>query len=415
MRSEIQHNENIIQPRLAMYISSMNRGGAEHVMTNLAEHFVGLGWDIRLVTTHRAQNEYSLCGRESSEYSADERTSPEGIVCVTVQEGTPDRPGRLVRYYSEIGPEEETGSRLHNFRARCAKLTIIWKMTDPDAVLSCIGKNNMMAVKTASRLGIPTAVSVRADPQMEYPSFFMKAAAGYYYRKAAAVIMQTDSTLAFFGNSTARKAVVLKNPVGDRYLTEKLCDINDREKTIIAVGRNDANKRHEMLVNAFAAVSVNIPDYRLVIYGDGELHERLRERVRQLGMEKRISLPGVTDDAAGAMGRASVFVLTSDTEGMPNSLIEAMCMGMVCISTDCPCGGPHMLIRDGVNGILIPVADQKALEKALLAAASDGEMRIKMSEEAQKMREIYSSERVYGEWEEQLRKIMCRDQARRKK
>ena len=73
-----------------------------------------------------------------------------------------------------------------------------------------------------------------------------------------------------------------------------------------------------------------------------------------------------------------------------------------------------MLIRDGVNGMLIPAADQKALEKAMLAAASDNEMRIRMSEEAQKMREIYSSERVYGEWEEQLRKIMCQRLTRRK-
>lgn len=388
--------------RIAMYISSMNRGGAEHVMANLISYFVGKGYEMILVTTHKEQNEYALCGCEKDDYSANESKDKNGISSVRIHEPESKTDGSLIRYYSEID-DPENGSRAGNFRDRCRRLEDIWWITSPDVILSFIGKNNMMAVKTAQRFHIPVAVSVRADPELEYLGIAMRMAAKHYYRKAALVIMQTEETLGFFGVNIGKKAVMLRNPVEPEFLN---CDTGDkRDKVILAVGRCDENKRHSMMIDAFAAVADKIPGYRLVIYGEGELRERLKKKVESLGMDEKISLPGVSDDIAGEMRRASVFILASDSEGMPNSLIEAMCMGMTCISTDCPCGGPRMLIKDKVNGFLIRVGCEKELEKAISAAAADADGDRCVAHAAQRIREIYSSEKVYGEWEYQLKRI----------
>lgn len=388
--------------RIAMYISSMNRGGAEHVMANLISHFVSKGYDVILVTTHKAKCEYALCGREMAEYFAGERKDENGIESVRIHEPESDSDGSLIRCYSEID-EPDKGSRISNFRARCRKLEEIWRVTKPDVILSFIGKNNMMAVKTAQKLRIPVAVSVRADPELEYQGEAMKIAAKHYYSKAALVIMQTQESLGFFGEQIRKKAIVLRNPIDPKCLN---CDTDDaREKVIMAVGRCDENKRHSMIIDAFAAVSSRLPRYRLVIYGEGELRSRLIAKVRDMGMEDMISLPGVSDEIWAEMKQSSIFVLASDSEGMPNSLIEAMCMGMTCISTDCPCGGPRMLIKDKINGLLIPTGDENALERALVSAADDSDGDRCMAHTAQEMRNIYDSEKVYGEWEKQLKRI----------
>ena len=392
----------IARRRIAMYISSMNRGGAEHVMANLASYFTEKGYDVILVTTHKAGREYELCGRGTDEYSGEEKNT-DGITFVRIHEPGNEADGSLTRYYSEID-DPDKGGRISNFRARCQRLTKIWRLTKPDVILSFIGKNNMMAVKTARKLHIPVAVSVRADPELEYPGAAMMLAAKHYYKKASLVIMQTDESLGFFGNRIQRKATVLRNPIDPVFLKSRTDGA--KEKVILAVGRCDENKNHSMIIDAFMAVSSKLSGYRLVIFGDGECRRDLEDKVEKLGMTDIISLPGATNDIAEKMKRSSIFVLASDSEGMPNSLIEAMCMGMTCISTDCPCGGPRMLIKDRVNGILIPVKGEKDLEKALIIAAQDSDGDRCMAHAAQRIRTEYSSEKVYGEWEQQLKRIM---------
>ena len=386
------------KPRIAMYMSSMTRGGAEHVMANLAEHFATNGYDVSLVTTHKGKDEYDLLEQNVAEYSKNEKVTSDGIRYVNISSS-------LTRYYSEIDNPEK-GGRISNFNKRCKKLTRIWEITNPDVILSFIGKNNMMAVKTSRKMHIPTAVSIRANPVLEYPNIPMKLAAEHYYRKASLVIVQCENVRSFFSSAVSDKMKVLKNPIGSRFLKTKLP--RERKKVIVSVGRLYENKRPEMLIDAFCAVSDKIPEYKLKLYGEGELKDHLIRKVHQMHMEDRISLPGSTDDVASVLENTSVYALTSDSEGMPNALIEAMCMGNACISTDCPCGGPGMLIKNGINGLLIPVGDQKALEKALLSTAGDETEREKLADGAARIRDDYDLEKVYGEWEKQLMALIKR-------
>lgn len=364
------------QIHIAMLIGALTKGGAERVLVNLADYFAGKGYPVTMVTQYQKENEYPLNQK-------------------------------VKRVISDITPEETTKSRIVNFVRRFAKLRKIWKEEKPDVILSFIGKNNMMTILTSRFLNIPVAVSVRADPAQEYYSAWMRLMARHLFAKANGVILQTRQCFDFFPKKVRDKAVILKNPVSPVFFRERY--EGEREKTIVAVGRIDENKNHEMLIRAFAGIAEEFPDYKLVIYGDGECRDRLIGMAKDLGYADRILLPGSVDHVAEAIYKTRVFVLPSNTEGVPNTLIEAMLMGLTVIATDCPCGGPADLIEDGVNGLLTPVGDVDAMTDKLRYLIKNLQMADEMGIAARKTADIYEPEKVYEAWEEFLLSI-CKTQ-----
>ena len=360
---------------IAMLIGALTKGGAERVMVNLADYFVSQGHQVTLVTQYQKENEYPLNEK-------------------------------VKRVISDITEEETTGNRIVNFKRRFCKLRGIWKTEKPDVILSFIGKNNMMAILTSRFLNIPVAVSVRAEPTEEYYNTWMRFAAKHLFALADGVILQTKRCFDFFPEKVRKKAVILKNPVSASFFRERF--EGERENVIVAVGRIDANKNHEMLIRAFNEIANEFPEYQLIIYGEGELRKELTDLVEKLGMSERISLPGSIDQVADRIYKTRVFVLTSNTEGVPNTLIEAMLMGLTVVSTDCPCGGPADLIDHGVNGLLTPVGDVKSLQENLQYLLNDLHMCEKMGIKATETTDIYKSERVYGEWEAFFEKMIMK-------
>ena len=357
---------------IAMSISSLTKGGAERVMVNLAEHFVSEGHQVTIVTQYRKENEYAI--------------SPQ-----------------IKRVISDIEGEEISKSRILNFVRRFRKLRGIWKAEKPDMILSFIGKNNMMAVLTSRGLSIPVAVSVRGEPKEEYYNGILRFGAKVLFGFAEGVILQTRRCFDFFPDRVKKNAVILHNPVSASFFRDRYEGV--REKTVVAVGRVDNNKNHEMLIRAFAEISAEFPEYQLIIYGEGPERERLKKMVEQMGMAERISLPGSIDNVSEAIYKAEVFVLPSNTEGVPNTLIEAMLMGLCVISTDCPCGGPADLVNHGENGLLFPVGDTEALKEQLALVLSDADLREHLGKNATTIKDVFWPEKVYGEWETYFRKL----------
>lgn len=358
-----------MEKKVALYISSLRRGGAERVIANLAGYLYRSGFQVSVITTGRADHEYETA---------------KGIV----------------RRISEPLPEELRGGRIHNFVARFRSLRAVWKQERPDVILSFIGKNNMMAILTSLGLHIPVAVSVRGEPAQEYYSRWMRFAARHLFLLADGVILQTRRCGAFFPERIRRRTVILRNPVHPDFFRKRY--EGEREKTIVAVGRVDENKNHEMLMRAFAGIAEVFPEYGLVIYGEGEKRSQLQHLAEQMGLENRISLPGNIENIANVIYRAGVFVLPSNTEGMPNTLIEAMLMGLTVISTDCPCGGPAELIEHGVNGLLTPVGDVEKMKECLSLVLGNPELADEMGRRAAQISEDYRAEAVYGSWEKYL-------------
>lgn len=355
--------------RIALFISSLQKGGSERVMVNLVEYLHKNGYEVILVTQYKQEIEYEI--------------SPE-----------------IRRVFSEPEEHELQGGRIHNFLVRYQKLRGIWKAYKPNVILSFLGKNNLMAIITSLLLPSKVAVSVRGEPTMEYEGKLMQMLAKWGFFFADGVILQTKQASEFFPNVVRKKAVILPNPMNPVFLEKR--DTGEKEDVIVAAGRLDENKNHAMLIHAFAKIAGEYPTTNLVIYGEGECREKLEALIAEKGLTERISMPGSVTDIADRICKARIFTLTSNTEGMPNSIMEAMALGIPVVSTDCPCGGPATLIEDGVNGLLVPVGDAFALSDAFRKILSDAEFAEKLGENANKIAQELNPNRVNREWEKYL-------------
>ena len=373
-----------MKKKIVFYIGSLAKGGAERVIVNLAAAMLKSGHEVLLVTSVKLEEEYPL---------------PEGA-------------RRIVTYQN---PEEVGKNRVRNFLKRCITQRRIWKKERPDVIVAFIGKNNAMAAITAWGLKIPVLVSVRGEPHEEYHNKPLKLCARYLFPRTAGVILQTEDSKDFFVPGVVKKAVVLPNPLNPVFVEGEAADIlrrdQDKErnkeagenvrqpKRITMVGRIDANKNQRLVIDAFSRLAELFPEYLLEIWGKGEDREELIAYVKELGLEKRILFPGTTEDVKSKLKGSSLYILSSNTEGMPNALMEAMAMGLPVISTDCPCGGPKMLIENGVNGLLVPVKDVRAMAEAMEKLMSDEKLARSMGEKALEIRQRLNPDRVNAQWE----------------
>lgn len=322
---------------IAFYIGSLSRGGAERVFINLASYFLSCGYRVTMITQYRHEDEYAL---------------PEGAD----------------RVISDLSDEECKG-RVYNFFARIMKLHRVIRQTDADLLMTTAGKSNFMAITCAAFLPTRVVVSIVADPPLEYPTKIMRFLLQTMFGEADGIIMQTHRQLSFLRKGLQRVAVIMPNSVSTEFVRER--HAGPRKKDIYMVGRMDDNKNQAMAVQAFAEAVKDRPGFRLVLCGDGDDKDKLIELAASLGVSECTDFPGVVSDVPDRLHDSYAFLLTSDTEGMPNTLLEAMSLGVPCISTDCPCGGPAEIIKDGVNGLLVPVRSVEGLKDALIRIMDD--------------------------------------------
>ncbi|MCI2048602.1 MAG: glycosyltransferase [Lachnospiraceae bacterium] len=360
-------------PKIAVFISSLHKSGAERVAANLIDYLADAGWDVMLVTQQLDPDEYTL------------------------QHDVP-------RYISDIEGAEITGSRLVNLVRRYRKLSAVWKSGKPDLILSFIGKNNVMAMATSGKYRIPCVVSVRGNPAREYADPRVRREAFRLFPKAAGVILQTERAAEYFPDNIRRRAVVLPNPLNPRFL--RPLREGARSHVILSVGRLDANKNQAMMIDAFARIRTRFPDYTLELLGDGEDREKLAAKIAADGLAGSVFLRGSVDDVPERLEKASLCLLTSNSEGLPNALIEAMALGVPCIATDCPCGGPAYLFRGGTCGLLVPCGDTEALAGAMEKVLSDPALAARLSQNGLYVRESFSPDGALAAWEKYLRSAL---------
>ena len=142
-----------------------------------------------------------------------------------------------------------------------------------------------------------------------------------------------------------------------------------KEKVIINVGKLMDQKNQKLLIKAFSKIADKYPEYKLKIYGEGPKRKELESLVKELGLSEKVEMPGWTPDIFDKVAAAELFVLSSDYEGLSNALLEAMMLGVPCISTDC--AGSNEIIRNNINGILVPAGGLKELVSAMQRILND--------------------------------------------
>lgn len=365
--------DKVMKKKIVLYISSLARGGMERVFVNLAHYFKAQGYDVVMVTQYRKEQEYYL-------------------------------DSNIPRVMSDLTESEMSQNRVVNLLKRIRKLHSIFRGIQPDLILTCDGKMNMMTLAASRGLKCKVVLSVIAEPRLEYYTKVMRFIARTFFVMADGIIVQTEPIKNFFPKWIINKCKILPNALNPEFIMERYT--GNRKKEIVSVGRLDKNKNQAMLIRAFAEIAEEYPEYKVVLYGDGQERNNLQALIEEKGLSERITLAGRVFDVAEKIRKSEVFVLTTYSEGMPNALMEALVLGMAVVSTDCPSGGPRQLIENGVNGILIQPGDEKGLIEALRRLLSDQEYREKLGEQAYKLQEKLSPERVNAMWKDYLEEIM---------
>lgn len=256
-----------------------------------------------------------------------------------------------------------------------------------------------------SCIGLPVKLlySHRGDPYQK-PKGVINATVNmcndWAFSRADYFVFQTERAQHYYPNRIKRRSTVIANPIVP-LLRTCLRDGNVNN-SIVNVARLDINqKRQDLLIKAFMKISSQFPEYRLLLYGDGEDEQRLKELA---GQNKQIVFKGLTNNVVESIQNAMCFVLSSDFEGIPNALLEAMSIGVPCISTDCSPGGAAMLIRNGENGMLVPCGDIDALADALLFFINNNDERERIGRQGMEVCDLYSEERVFSKWEEVIKR-----------
>lgn len=351
--------------KIILYIDTLYRGGAQRVMLNLASYFSS-SYDVVLI------NDFIPDDTKDSYQVSDQ----------------------VKRLYLR---ENLDGNPIKKNIDRILTLRKIVKEEKPDVVLSFLGSPNKRMLIATMGLNCKKVVSVRNDPEREYgKGKLSRFIAKRLFAKADGVVFQTQDAANYFQDSVRKKSRIIYNPVSNIfYKIERVKEPHH----VITVGRFEPQKNHKLLLTAWNQIQNLYPDEKLIIYGDGPLRAEYEAYIREFQIQDRVELPGVVTDVPARLASAKAFVLSSDFEGMPNALMEAMAVGVPSISTDCPCGGPKMLMRDQKDGFLVPCNELAPLANAICMLLND-KRREGYGVSAKKRAEIFKEERIYKQWEE---------------
>ena len=266
----------------------------------------------------------------------------------------------------------------------------------PDCVISLGGAGiaALLAVSVAG-LKIPLILSERNDPRSDPKSLLLRLLRQWAYRCCDGVVFQTHEAMEFFFPGIQRKSCVICNP-----LTGNLPPRFDgiREKRIVTCCRLNAQKNLDLMIDAFAGLAPEFTDYTLHIYGEGEERPRLEEKIQRMGLADRVFLRGYSNRIYEEIRKAALYVSSSDYEGISNSMLEAIALGIPTVCTDCPAGGARETIRHGVNGLLVPVGNREKLTRAMEEVLADEAFAGKLSVEGEKLRDTISTENIARQW-----------------
>lgn len=368
-----------IKRKIAFHLNNLEQGGAERVVTNLAAQFAKEGYEVLIATEMFGDNEFLI----------DEKVK---------------------RVHVGLTDKDEGKSRITKYFLRIKYLKKFLKNEKPDVVLAFAHKANYRALMAAIGMNIPIIISVRTDPVGHYDAITDKFLIPLLFPRAAGCVFQTEGQREFFAPLLQENSKIILNPINDKYIG--VSAPVKRTKVVVQSGRIVDFKNQPMLIQAFIEVHKKHPDYILEIYGgdskDGT-KEILDDIIQKNAAEDYVMLMGASDSLEEDLLDAELFAFSSDWEGLPNALLEAMALGLPIVATDCPCGGPRTVIEDGVNGLLIPIKNQKALEEGISKLIENPKLGETLGENARKISEIANTKAIFKQWKDYIEEVCTKN------
>ena len=367
-----KNRRNIPMQKIAFHLNSLQQGGAERVVSNLANRFAKEGYEVVIATEWYGTDEFAL-----------------------------DQ--KVRRVHVGLTKEDEDRSRISKMLRRIWYLRRFMKKEKPDVVVAFTRGVLYRALAAGIGTGIPVVISVRTDPVGHYDKKADKLRIPLLFPHAAGCVFQTEGAKAFFAPYLLENSRIILNPLNPKYVGVPEPAV--RTKNVVQSGRLVDFKNQPMLIRAFLKVHEKHPDYTLKIYGpdskDGT-KEILESIIHENHAEDFVKLMGGSNTLEKDLADAALYAFSSDWEGLPNALMEAMALGLPVVSTDCPCGGPKTLIEDGVNGLLVPIMDEKAMTDGILRLIEDRELAERLGREARKISERANEDAVFEQWQTYL-------------
>ncbi len=361
--------------RILWAVSSLSAGGAERMISELANAFSDRGHAVGVLTL--------------SAPGSDHYRLHEGVERIALD----------VIWDSRSLWQSVVGNLR---RSRMIRNAI--RRFEPDAVVSFIEQTNVRVLAGLVGSGIPVIVSERIDPRRHQVGRAWNLARRILYPFASWVVVQTEAVAGWAREFVSNHCIcVIPNFV--RALPEPPPFGARDRKQILAVGRLDRQKGFDLLLHAFARSGLAQEGVRLTILGEGPERQALETLACELGLAEHLELPGVVPNPEQWMAQAAVFVLPSRYEGFPNALLEAMAMGCPVIAADCD-SGPREIIRHGENGWLVPVEDVAALAQAMRQLFEDAALRARLGNAAVAVRQRYAKEVIVARWEKLIEEVL---------
>lgn len=369
--------------KIIFCIDSLGKGGAERVVSTLANE-LSQNNQVSIITLVNEQVAYEL---------------NENVNLIEL--------GKLK--YNSKGKSFKKVKSLYNLIYRTRELRKCFNRIKPDIIISFLPEASFLTVY-ANRKKYKLIISDRNDPNHEYQTSIYKKLVRILYPKADGYVFQTFDAKNYFNNIIdfkKKKYEIIVNPVNEKFINYPIS--KSKEKKIVSVGRLTEQKNIDLLIDSFSDIEKDFPEYTLTIYGDGNMREHLSNKIKSLNLENKIAMPGIVNNIQENIIDASLFVMSSDYEGIPNALIEAMTLGLPVISTDCPCGGPRMFIENEKNGFLIPVGSRKELANTMKKVLSDDNLKNRIGKNAKDIVELVNPSVINSKWENFINAVIGDD------
>ncbi|HQS83348.1 MAG: hypothetical protein B7Y25_00305 [Alphaproteobacteria bacterium 16-39-46] len=357
---------------LTLIVSSLNSGGAQRVLSNLANYWSSQGHQISLITLDHPKT-------------------------------TPFYPlNSKIRLFqlNKNNSESSCIKRLTSLAVRFISLRKKIQTLKPDMIISFVDIMNITTLVSTMGLKIPIIVCERTHPKYYKIPFLYHKLRLLFYPKAARVIVQTESAAHHFKNF--KNIFVIPNAVPQPATTKQ--DVTSFPNHIVSVGRLCPFKGFDTLINAFSNLHPYYPDLTLTIYGEGDERKNLEKLITSLNLEDKISLPGSVKNIEEILAKANLFIFPSHYEGFPNALCEAMAVGLPVIASNC--SGNIDIVQDGIDGRLFSIGDTEALTKISLELLQDPDQRVKLAQNAKKICDRFHAERILDLWDQVIDKAI---------